>query len=376
MQRAQLLLLLVLCTLVAVLHISDLSLQAQQSLTVLSEDGRYELAVVSVNDRQMVPLSDLAKTFALNVREDTLADGLTVTHRDRVVVLTATQGLASVDGRVVSLPSPPVRTSRGWQVPIEFLSRVLGLVIDTPIELRRRSGLVIVGNLHVPEIEVKYTVGRGQAQIAFEMARPAPYTIEEGPRHLFVKFDADALDVSLVRDDYVASYGEAMADWMIGRSRNLCLYPNVYIMDQFSSQIRVFRPLSADKTEVTIYCIAPVGESKENRANRIRQYEDFFNASGMATPDDLEEFRSCNKTYWAKGAQWNDMTRGMEHEIQGPDEQAKALGMDNVLASGVKTEDEGLYPIQHGYWHEVMESGLQAEEAAEAEAAESAAASS
>lgn len=70
------------------------------------------------------------------------------------------------------------------------------------------------------------------------------------------------------------------------------------------------------------------------------------------------------------------MTRGMEHEIQGPDEQAKALGMDNVLASGVKTEDEGLYPIQHGYWHEVMESGLQAEEAAEAEAAESAAASS
>ena len=208
MQRAQLLLLLVLCTLVAGLHISDLSLQAQQSLTVLAEDGRYELAVVSVNDRQMVPLSDLAKTFALNVREDTLADGLTVTHRDRVVVLTATQGLASVDGRVVSLPSPPVRTSRGWQVPIEFLSRVLGLVIDTPIELRRRSGLVIVGNLHVPEIEVKYTVGRGQAQIAFEMARPAPYTIEEGPRHLFVKFDADALDVSLPRtspDSLVAS---------------------------------------------------------------------------------------------------------------------------------------------------------------------------
>ncbi|MFD3800557.1 benzoate 1,2-dioxygenase large subunit [Kocuria palustris] len=178
------------------------------------------------------------------------------------------------------------------------------------------------------------------------------------------------------REELVEKYGEEMANFMVNISRNLCLYPNVYIMDQFSSQIRVFRPLSADKTEVTIYCIAPVGESKENRANRIRQYEDFFNASGMATPDDLEEFRSCNKTYWAKGAQWNDMTRGMEHEIQGPDEQAKALGMDNVLASGVKTEDEGLYPIQHGYWHEVMESGLQAEEAAEAEAAESAAASS
>ena len=50
-------------------------------------------------------------------------------------------------------------------------------------------------------------------------------------------------------------------------------------MDQFSSQIRMYRPISVDKTEVTIYCIAPKGESAEARAHRIRQYEDFFNAS-------------------------------------------------------------------------------------------------
>ena len=84
---------------------------------------------------------------------------------------------------------------------------------------------------------------------------------------------------------------------MIGNSRNLCLYPNVYLMDQFSSQIRIVRPISVNKTEVTIYCIAPKGESAEARARRIRQYEDFFNATGMATPDDLEEFRSCQKSY-------------------------------------------------------------------------------
>ena len=96
--------------------------------------------------------------------------------------------------------------------------------------------------------------------------------------------------------------GDERGDWMIQNSRNLCLYPNVYLMDQFGSQIRLLRPLSVDRTEATIYCIAPVGESKENRANRIRQYEDFFNASGMATPDDLEEFRSCQKTYQATSA--------------------------------------------------------------------------
>ena len=144
---------------------------------------------------------------------------------------------------------------------------------------------------------------------------------------------------------------------MIGYSRNLCLYPNVYLMDQFGSQIRHFRPISVDKTEVTIYCIAPKGESADARANRIRQYEDFFNASGMATPDDLEEFRSCQKTYLATNAPWNDMSRGATHELEGADEDAAKLGI-KPLVSGVRTEDEGLYRVQHGYWQTALQRGM------------------
>jgi benzoate/toluate 1,2-dioxygenase subunit alpha len=155
------------------------------------------------------------------------------------------------------------------------------------------------------------------------------------------------------RDELVAQFGEARADWMIQRSRNLCLYPNVYLMDQFSSQIRTYRPISVDKTEVTIYCIAPRGESADARSRRIRQYEDFFNASGMATPDDLEEFRSCQIGYMAGNAGWNDLSRGAAHWITGPDEGAKAIGLNPIL-SGAKTEDEGLFVIQHKYWKDTL----------------------
>ena len=45
-----------------------------------------------------------------------------------------------------------------------------------------------------------------------------------------------------------------------------CLYPNVYLMDQFSTQIRVIRPIAVDKTEVTIWCFAPKGESDRQSA--------------------------------------------------------------------------------------------------------------
>ena len=154
------------------------------------------------------------------------------------------------------------------------------------------------------------------------------------------------------RDELARDFGQARADWMIENSRNLCLYPNVYLMDQFSSQIRIARPISVDKTEITIYCIAPKGESSEARTKRIRQYEDFFNVSGMATPDDLEEFRSCQTGYGA-GRGWNDMSRGAEHWVEGADAAATEIDLKPLL-SGVRTEDEGLFVLQHKYWQETM----------------------
>jgi benzoate/toluate 1,2-dioxygenase alpha subunit len=133
-------------------------------------------------------------------------------------------------------------------------------------------------------------------------------------------------------------------------------------MDQFGSQIRVLRPLAVDKTEVTIYCIAPKGEAPEARARRIRQYEDFFNASGMATPDDLEEFRACQAGYAGLSLEWNDMCRGANHWIQGADAAADEIGLKPKL-TGIKTEDEGLYLAQHQHWMKEMKRAIATEKA-------------
>jgi len=131
----------------------------------------------------------------------------------------------------------------------------------------------------------------------------------------------------------------------------------------------VLRPISVDKTEVTIYCIAPKGEAAEARARRIRQYEDFFNATGMATPDDLEEFRACQQGYAGIALEWNDMCRGSTQWVAGPDAAAKEIGLNPTL-SGVKTEDEGLYTVQHRYWLETMQRAVAKEEARQATGAQ------
>ena len=51
------------------------------------------------------------------------------------------------------------------------------------------------------------------------------------------------------------------------------------------------------------------------------------------------------------------MSRGATHWIEGPDEDARAIGI-NPLRSGVKVEDEGLYPIQHRYWLTAMQQAV------------------
>lgn len=159
------------------------------------------------------------------------------------------------------------------------------------------------------------------------------------------------------RQELEARLGKERAAPIIGQTRNLALYPNVYLMDQFSTQIRVVRPISVDKTEVTIYCFAPKGESAADRTLRIRQYEDFFNVSGMGTPDDLEEFRACQTGYAGADDLWNDLSRGAVHWIDGPDENALAVGLKPIL-SGDRSEDEGLFVRQHDYWAQALIAGI------------------
>ena len=151
------------------------------------------------------------------------------------------------------------------------------------------------------------------------------------------------------RDEIKARVGDVQADFIVNQTRNLCVYPNVFLMDQFSTQIRVVRPLGVDKTEVTIFCFAPKGESEADRTIRIRQYEDFFNVTGMGTADDLEEFRACRAGYAGITAMWNDLSRGAPLWIDGPDENARKMGL-NPRISGERSEDEGLFVCQHEHW--------------------------
>jgi benzoate/toluate 1,2-dioxygenase alpha subunit/2,4,5-trichlorophenoxyacetic acid oxygenase 1 len=98
-------------------------------------------------------------------------------------------------------------------------------------------------------------------------------------------------------------YGEDHTRWML-RHRNLTIFPNLQLIDIQSLQIRTWRPLAVDKTEMMSHCVGPIGEGPAVRRFRIRQYEDFFNPSGLATSDDNVAYDFCQEGMQALSAGW------------------------------------------------------------------------
>jgi N-acetylmuramoyl-L-alanine amidase len=165
--------------------------------TVLSAEGRRPLAVRLISGQEMFALDDLTKLFDLTVREDSLAGGLTVTARTQSIVLTAGQSLASVGGRLISLPAAPARDGRSWFVPVDFVSRALAPALGTPIELRKPSRLILVGGVRVPRIVGSAENLGAMVRLTLDVAPHTPHTIAQEGNRLVVKFEAEALDATL-----------------------------------------------------------------------------------------------------------------------------------------------------------------------------------
>ena len=160
---------------------------------MLSKEGRRTIPLALVNNQEFVAVDDLAATFQLAVREDALG-ALTITYKDKTIVLT-NQALASVAGRLVSLPAPAARAGRRWLVPVEFINRALAPVYDTRLELRKASHLLIVGDLRVPRVTVRYDLVAPGARLTIDATPRAASTVTQDNDHLLIKFDADALDI-------------------------------------------------------------------------------------------------------------------------------------------------------------------------------------
>ncbi|MGE3275214.1 MAG: N-acetylmuramoyl-L-alanine amidase [Vicinamibacterales bacterium] len=166
------------------------------ALAVLTRDGRRTVPIVAVSGRDYVALGDVASAFGVDVREDRLAGGVTITAGGASILLSEAQAVVSVGGRLVSLPAPPVRQDGQWLVPVEFLPRALGPALRTRFDLRSASRLLVVGDLRVPRVSARVTASETAATVTIDISPAAPAEVMPETGRLVVSVTgADAIEL-------------------------------------------------------------------------------------------------------------------------------------------------------------------------------------
>ncbi|WP_299454318.1 Rieske 2Fe-2S domain-containing protein [uncultured Pigmentiphaga sp.] len=182
-------------------------------------------------------------------------------------------------------------------------------------------------------------------------------TVDFGNGHIGIwarRASPEAAPLYEARERLLREFDERKVDWMIGMGRNLYLFPNMLLFDQPSTQIRILRPLSPDRTEVRIQCIAPRGESAQARAARLRKFVDFYLPTGMATSDDIAALEDTAIGGEARISRWNDYGRGEMATV--PGKQCKSLldiGCEAVAASD-NWDHEVFYQGYYRHWLRMM----------------------
>jgi len=179
------------------LPLLPLAQDAAAPYTLLSRDGRKSVPIVTSGGRELIALDDVATLFQLTVRGDSLAGGFTITYRGRTIIASADQPMASVDGRVVALPSAVVQAGRRWLVPVEFLSRAVGPIYDQRITLRPAARLIIVGDLRVPRVAARIDAAGPPTRATFLVTPASRVTATTETTRVVLRVEGDALEATL-----------------------------------------------------------------------------------------------------------------------------------------------------------------------------------
>jgi len=166
-------------------------------LRLVAANSTRTIPTVMSGDTELVAFDDLATIFGLTVREDTVARAITVSAKGKTIVLSQNQALASISGRLVSLPAPPVKIGARWYVPVEFIGRALSVVSDVPLELRKASRLVLQGTVRAPRVVVRHDASGNQARVTLDVIPRTPHQVQQEATRAVVRFDADLIDLTI-----------------------------------------------------------------------------------------------------------------------------------------------------------------------------------
>jgi phenylpropionate dioxygenase-like ring-hydroxylating dioxygenase large terminal subunit len=125
----------------------------------------------------------------------------------------------------------------------------------------------------------------------------------------------------------IERFGEARTNEILAASNvNIAIFPNLLII---GIQLRNVMPINAERTDVYLTPTTLIGAPDEINLARLRAHEAFYGPAGGGAPDDVEMFNRCAQGLHVKGAEWLELSRGLEREH---------LGADGITAAHITDE--------------------------------------
>jgi hypothetical protein len=123
-------------------------------------------------------------------------------------------------------------------------------------------------------------------------------------------------------------FGEGRTAEILAASNvNIAIFPNLLII---GIQLRNVMPINPERTDVYLTPTTLKGVPDEINVARLRAHEAFYGPAGGGAPDDVEMFNRCAEGLHVKGAQWLELSRGLEREHSGADGLSAAHITDEV----------------------------------------------
>ncbi len=166
-------------------------------------------------------------------------------------------------------------------------------------------------------------LGRGHSILDTAPKRSSPRLVTNILRGNVSKEAGDAYVQSLV-----ARYGDARAAEILAASNvNLAIFPNLLII---GVQLRQVIPVAVNRTDIFLTPTTLRGVPEEINVARLRAHEAFYGPAGGGAPDDVEMFNRCTDGLAVKGAEWLELSRGIDRETVSPDGVVAAHLTDEV----------------------------------------------
>lgn len=220
------------------------------------------------------------------------------------------------------------------------------------MEILRQRYEEKTGNLDAKQFDWSRRMNKQSGMFGFDHGHSAVWLEQAQPENRVIWNQMQEIESRI---------GKTRAAWMLNL-RQYLVFPNMQIADSSATVFRTFRPVAPDLTEMRVMCFAPVGEPPENRAMRIRQFEDFYSASGFATPDDTVVFEKCQAALTSSSMDWlQGYMRGIPSQVRGPTDEARAIGINPSfgVSGPFEIQNEIAYHPAFREWMRLLSAGVE-----------------